>query len=71
MPPVSIPSRNTIPYLLNSGPLSAGQRLIKNSPERTKRLFSCSKKAFKLSIGRRYKERKIAIEESGIRLLSK
>ncbi len=43
----------------------------KTSPEEIKRLFSCSKKAFKLSIGRLYKERKLAIEENGIRLLTK
>lgn len=43
----------------------------KTSPETIKRLFSCSKKAFKLSIGRLYKERRIAIEEGGIRLLTK
>lgn len=43
----------------------------KTSPELIKKLFSCSKKAFKLSIGRLYKERTIAIEERGIRLLDK
>ncbi len=43
----------------------------KTSPELIKKLFSCSKKAFKLSIGRLYKERTIDIEERGIRLLDK
>lgn len=43
----------------------------KASPEMIKKLFGCSKKAFKLSIGRLYKERKISIEERGIRLIEK
>ena len=43
----------------------------KTPPDVIKRLFGCSKKAFKLTIGRLYKERKLVIEERGIRLLDK
>jgi len=41
----------------------------KSTPERIKVKFGISKKAFKKSIGALYKERKITIEETGIRLL--
>ncbi len=41
----------------------------KSTPERIKAKFGISKKAFKKSIGALYKQRKITIEETGIRLL--
>jgi len=40
----------------------------KSSPEEVKAMFSLSKKAFKKSIGALYKDRKIIIEKTGIRL---
>lgn len=50
----------------NDGFLAAND---KTPPDVIYKLFGVSKKAFKLTIGRLYKERKITIEATGIRLL--
>ena len=42
----------------------------KSSPEEIKSLFGLSKKAFKKSIGALYKQKKIVIEDSGIKVLN-
>lgn len=41
----------------------------KSPPERIYQLFGCSKKAYKMAVGRLYKERRIRIEADGIHLL--
>jgi predicted RNA-binding protein (virulence factor B family) len=51
----------------NNGYLSVTD---KSSPEEIKSLFGLSKKAFKKSIGALYKQKKIAIEEGGIKILN-
>lgn len=41
----------------------------KSSPEVIRRVFGCSKKVFKTALGGLYKDRKIAFEDGGIRLV--
>ena len=40
----------------------------KSSPDQINALFGLSKKAFKKAVGELYRERKITLEEKGIRL---
>ena len=41
----------------------------KSSPEQISQLFGCSKKTFKMAIGKLYKERVITITDDGIKLV--
>jgi predicted RNA-binding protein (virulence factor B family) len=52
----------------NNGFLPFGD---KSSPEDIMRVFGMSKKTFKMTLGKLFKEGKVKIEEDGIRLVPK
>ncbi len=60
-------SDDILEALRNSGGvLAVGD---KSSPDEVRRVFGCSKKAFKNALGALYKERRIVLEGTGVKLV--